>query len=120
MLIFQSLLDHMILLFPFFLIVPWLQSDKKERVVTCIHEAEQAETDHAGRVLDPRHLGHDLLNSPRNPVRAVEGSSVWKLEIEIDVALVLIGQEAGLQSVAGAASRNAGERPQNERNRPFG
>src|SRR2546425_7877876 len=30
-----------------------------------------------------RRLGHDLLNSPRNLVRALEGSCVGKLEIEI-------------------------------------
>src|SRR5437879_7553756 len=67
---------------------------KKERVVTCIHETEQAKTDHAGRVLDPRNLGHDLLNSPRNLVRALEGGCVGKLEIEINVALVLIDRKS--------------------------
>src|SRR6266852_1621876 len=82
-----------VLFFPLRAVIPRLQCDKEKGVVTGSDEAEQAETDDAGGVLHTGCVGQHLLDFPYGLVRPLERGSVWKLEIDEDIALIFIGQE---------------------------
>src|ERR1700687_5665729 len=70
-----------------FAITPWLQSDKKESVVTGSDKAEQAEADYACGVLHAGRIGENLLNLTCRRTRARERRGIRKLHVDIDVAL---------------------------------
>ena len=97
---FKPRLDFLILFRPGFAVAPGLQSDEIEGVVTGPDEAEQAEANDAGGVLDTGRVGQDFLDLSRRRCRALERSRIGKLHVDEDVALVFIGQEARGQTVA--------------------
>src|SRR5208282_97125 len=88
-------LDFLILLRPGFAVTPGLQSNEKEGVVTGLDKAEQAEANNTGCVFDTWRIGEDLLNLFRRSTCALERSRIRKLHVDIEIALVLIRQEAG-------------------------
>src|ERR1700758_4559761 len=94
-LLVHARLDFLILLRSGIAVTPWLQSDEKEAVVTCLDKAQQAEANNAGRVLDAWGVGEDLLNLSPRCAGALQRSRVRKLHVDEEIALVFIGQEAG-------------------------
>src|SRR5262249_28472603 len=87
--------DGLKLLAPLFTLIPRLQSNKEEGVITGPDQAEQTETNHAGRVLDPRGVCKDFLHLSRGFGCAFLRSSIRELHVDIEVALIFIGKEAG-------------------------
>ena len=89
------LLDLLELLVAGFALVPRLQSYKEKAVVTGADEAEQAEADDAGRVLNARSVSENVFDFARDFIRALKGSCIWQLEVDVEIALVFVGKEAG-------------------------
>ena len=75
-------------------LVPRLESHKKERVVSGSDEAEQAEANDAGGVPDAGSVGQDFLDIGRDGGGAFQRSAVRELQIDVDIALILIGKKA--------------------------
>ena len=118
-LLVQTRLDFLILFRSAFAVTPGLQGDEKEGVVTGPDIAEQAEADHAGVVLDPRRGAQDFLNVSRCRGRPLQRSRIRKLHVDVDIALVFIGQEAGGQEAAKDNPRNAESHQQHQRQHAF-
>ncbi len=89
------LLDLLELFIAGFALVPRLQSDEEEGVVAGADEAEQAETDDAGGVLDARGVGENVFDFARDFIGALKRSGIRQLQVDVEVALVFIGKEAG-------------------------
>src|SRR6185295_16206728 len=106
-LLVQALLDFLILFRSCFAITPWLQSDEKESVVTGPDKTEQAEANNACRVFHAWRTGEDILNLPSRFAGACQRCRIRKLHIDVDIALIFIGQETRRQSAAEKTSRNA-------------
>ena len=85
---------------PGFPVAPFLHADKPERVVAGAHQAEQAETGDAGDVLDARDAGRDLLDLRDHLFGSLQGSRVGKLDVQVEVALVLVRNKTGGQFAA--------------------
>src|SRR5713101_7188160 len=90
----QTCLDLLKLLCPRRSLIPWLQSDKEERVITGPHVAQQTEADDAGGILDARCVSQDFFNVSCSRIRAFQRSRVRQLHIDKGIALVLVGQKA--------------------------
>src|SRR6202012_4744905 len=86
---------------------PWLQGDEKECVVARLNVAEQAEPNDAGRVLNARRLGENILDIACGLFRALQRGGIRKLKIYKDISLILVGQEAGRQFRAKKAGSHA-------------
>ena len=89
-----------------FSLSPWFESDEEERVVTGAHKAQQTETDDAGGVLDARCFRHDFFHGPCRFIGALQGRRVWKLHVDVRVALVFVRQETRRHTAAKETSRN--------------
>ena len=55
-------LDGRVLFFRLGPFAPGLERDEEERAISILHEAEQTESDHAGRVLDARSFAENLFD----------------------------------------------------------
>src|SRR6266404_5496143 len=99
-LLVQAHLDFLILFRSGLTITPGLKRDEKEAVIRSPHKAEQTEADNTRGVFDAWRVGEDLLNLPRRCARAFQRSRIRKLHVDVDIALVFIGQEAGWQPAA--------------------
>src|SRR4029077_15168495 len=88
-------------------LIPRLERDKKERVVTGAYKAEQTKTDDAGRVSNSRCICQNFFNVSRDGCRAFQRSSVRELEIDVGIALVFVRKEARGHSVGKKAARQA-------------
>ena len=93
---------------------------KTKRVVAGSHQAEQAEArDAGGRAPRRESSAQNFSIFATTCFGALQRSGVGKLDVQVEVALVLIGNEAGGQFAADpiAATANAGQ--QNQRTRLF-
>src|SRR5262249_3377921 len=70
----KTVFDGLIFFAPLFALIPWLQSNEEESVITGSDKAEQTETNHARRVLDPGGVCKNLLHLSRRSVCAFLGS----------------------------------------------
>src|SRR5258708_5219287 len=83
-----------VLFFSLRAVIPRFQGDKDKGVITGSNEAEQAETDDAGAVLHTRCVGQYLFDFLYRFIGALQRGSVWKLEIQEEIPLIFIRQEA--------------------------
>ena len=113
----QMRLDGLILFGLGFAILPGLESYKEECVIRSPDEAEQTETNDAGGVLNSRRVGENLLYLFRSRACAFHGRRIGKLHVDIEVALVFIGQEAGGQMFAKEPRCTAGDYKQHHHDR---
>ncbi len=74
-------------------LIPGLERNKKERVVTGAHEAQQTEADDTGRVFNPRSIAQDFFHVGRDRSGAFQRSSVRELEIDEGIALIFVRKE---------------------------
>ena len=116
-LLVQARLDFLILFRSGLAVAPGLQRDEKEGVVTGPDKAEQAEADNARGVFDAGRVGEDLLNLSRRCAGALQRSRIRKLHVDVDVALVFIGQEARWHAAAKENSGKAEGRKHHQRQR---
>jgi len=79
----QTRLDGLKLLGPVLSLIPRLQSDPKEGVVTYPDVAEQTETNHAGGVLDARRVCKNLFYLCRRRACAFLRGCIGKLHVDI-------------------------------------
>src|SRR5207237_2029377 len=57
-------------------LAPRLECDEEERAISILHEAEQTESDHAGRVLDARSLAEHFFDFARCSIGALKRCGV--------------------------------------------
>ena len=74
--------------------VPVVQRDEVEPVVGRRHQAQQAEAGHAGVVLDARRRLEDGVELVVDGRGAVERRGQGKLDVDVEIALILVGDEA--------------------------
>src|SRR5579862_613663 len=74
---------------------PRLELNKKGGVVTGANKAQEAEAHKRGRVLHPRCVHDDFFYIGNNRGRTFQRRSVWKLNIDIGIALIFIREKAG-------------------------
>ena len=79
-------------------LVPRLQGDEEEGVVGRVDAAEQAEADDRVVGLHARRVLQDRLDLLADRVRALQRRGVGQLHVHVEVALVLLGQEARRQA----------------------
>src|SRR5579864_4911502 len=91
----DSLLDGLELLRARFAVVPGLQRHEEEGVVAGAHEAEQAESNDAGRMLNTGCVGQNIFDFCGHIVGALKRRGSRKLNVYIDVALILIRKKTG-------------------------
>src|SRR6266436_7290043 len=96
-------------------VLPLLQGHEKESVVTGAHQAQQTEADDGGDVLDARRVTDDILDLVRNLVGALQGCGVGKLEIGVEVALILIRQKTRWHLAAEECGRCAEDNQHRQR-----
>src|SRR2546428_12090933 len=83
-------------LFPYttlFRSIPGLQADEVNPVVRRGHGAQQAEAAHARVVLDARRVLEDGVELVHDARRTLEGGGKRELRVNVEVALVLLGDE---------------------------
>src|SRR5262249_45393594 len=90
----QALADVLVLLLLLRSLLPLLERDEEEGGVARPREAQEAESDDARRRLDARRSREHLLDLPRGGDGPLQRGRARKLEVQVDVALVLIRQEA--------------------------
>src|SRR5271155_2522917 len=95
-------------------VIPRLKADPKEGVVAGPYKTEQAETNHASRVLNARCICEDLLYLSRSRAGALQRRRIRKLHVDVEVALVLIGQETGRQMRPYEPRSTSGHREQHQ------
>src|SRR5712692_1522916 len=88
-------------------LIPGLERNKKERVITSAHVAQQTEADDAGRVSNPRRTRQDFFHISRGRGRAFQRSPVRKLEIDEGIALIFVRKEARWHSAGKKAACQA-------------
>ena len=114
----QARLDLLELLGSGFSVAPFLHADKGEPVVAGSHQAEQAETRDAGDVSRRPAISAAIFwtFATTSSVRC-ERSGVGKLDVQVEVALVLIRNKTGGQFAADpqAGRGEAGQKNQRER-----
>ena len=115
----QVRLDGLELLGSGLAIVPVLHGDEEECVVAGSHEAEQAEAQNAGGVLDAGRLRQNILDFRRHLLGSLQRGGVGKLDVQVKIALILVGNEAGGQFVADEIARHAEASQQNQRHHAF-
>src|SRR5271170_143562 len=98
-------------------VVPRFKADPKEGVVAGPDKTEQAETNHASRVLNARRICEDLLYLSRSRAGALQRRRIRKLHVDIEVALVFVGQEAGGQMRPHEPRGASGHREQHQHQR---
>src|SRR4029077_8586278 len=118
-LLVQALLDFLKLFRSCFAATPGLQRNEKETIVSSPHKAEQAEANNTRGVFDAWRVGEDLLNLPRRCAGALQRSRIRKVHVDVHVALVFIGQEAGWHAAAKENSGKAAGHKQHQRQRGF-
>ena len=91
----QTCLDGLILFAPALALIPGFQRYPEERVIRSSDVAEQTETDDACGVLNSRRLCENFLHLFCGCACALHGGRIRKLHVDIEVALVFVGQEAG-------------------------
>ena len=77
--------------------MPALEGDEVERAVGRVHAAEQAEPAHPRVVLDAGCRLQDRVELVVHRRRALERGREGELDVEIEVPLVLVGDEAAGQ-----------------------
>src|SRR5277367_1049578 len=87
-------LDRLKLLVACFAIVPGLEGDEKERVVTGSNEAEQTESHDAGRGLNSGCVSNDLIHLRGGLRGAFERSAIGELQVHVGVTLIFVRQKA--------------------------
>ena len=100
-------------------VFPVLQGHEEKGVVAGPHQAKQAEADNTGGVPDARAVGQDILHLPRNFVGALQGCRNRELEIDVEVALILIGQKARRHSATEESRRYAEDHQHYQRHGAF-
>src|ERR1700691_3211885 len=95
-------------------VVPRFKADPKESVVAGPDKTEQAETNHARRVLNARRICEDLLHLLGSRAGALQGCRIRKLHVDIEVALVFVGQKAGGQMRPDEPRSTTGHREQQQ------
>src|SRR5262249_3894628 len=90
----QPLFDRLILFFRFLTIAPLLQRDEHESVVTGPYETQQAESDHGRRVFNARGVSENLFDPFAHFIGTLKRRGVRKLEIDVEVTLILVWKEA--------------------------
>ena len=88
-------------------LIPGLERDKEERVITGAHVAQQTEAYDAGRVLDPRRTRQNFFHIGSDRGRALHRSPVRKLEIDEGIALIFVRKETRWHSAGKKAARHA-------------
>jgi hypothetical protein len=110
------LLNSLKLLIPRFAVVPRFQSDEKEGVIARSYEAEQAEANNAGRVLNTGRICQSGFDFPHDVIRALKRSSAGELQIDVQIALIFVGKKTRRNFAAKPSRRCAKSSKQNERN----
>src|SRR6266576_3526583 len=65
-------LDGRVLFFRLGPFAPGLERDEEKRAISILHETEQTESDHAGRVLDARNFAENLLDFARRGIGSLK------------------------------------------------
>src|SRR5882762_11210203 len=94
-------------------LIPRLERNKKERVVTGAHEAEQTEADDTCRVFNPRSIAQDFFHVRCDRSGAFQRSSVRELEIDEGIALIFVRKKTRWHSAGKKAGRHAKGHEQN-------
>ena len=95
-------------------LIPGLERNKKERVITGAHIAQQTEADDAGRIFNPRSIGQDFFHVSRDRSRAFQRSSVWELEIHERIALIFVRKKTRWHSAGKKAGPHAKGHEEND------
>src|SRR5580692_9124298 len=88
-------------------LIPRLECDKKERVVTGAHVAQQTETDDACRVLYAGRAHQDFLYISGSRSCTFQRSAVRELKIDEGVALIFVWKKTRRYSVGKKSARQA-------------
>src|SRR5262249_57681458 len=79
-------------------LAPGIEGDEVEGVVGGVYEAEQAEAVDPAGVLHPGRLLQDGVDLLPHRVGALERRPRGKLDVQVEIALILVGDEAGGQA----------------------
>src|SRR5262249_25507152 len=100
-----------------FSIGPFLHADEAEGVVACANQAQQAEPRDCRDVLDAGNRRSYLLQLGDYFFGSLQRGGVRQLNVDVEVSLILIRNEAGGQSASDPDARCAETRKQNQRDR---
>ena len=101
-------------------LVPRLERHEEEAVVGRRHVREKAEAGDRVVVLDALRLGEDLLDLAADVVGPLQRRRVGELDVQVEVALVLVGNEAARELLAEAAGERRRSRRGSEGRRRSG
>src|SRR6202007_1065401 len=96
----QTCLDGLKLFAPALALIPGFQRYPEERVIGSSDIAEQTEIDDACRVLNSRSICENLFHLFCGCTCPLQRRRLRQLHVDIEVALVFVGQEAGGQMFA--------------------